>query len=281
VIPSAFDYEVAESVDHAIELLGSREDPKLIAGGHSLLPLMKVRLARPATLVDIGRIQGLAGVREEGDQIVVGALTRHHELEHDPVARQHCPLLAFTAGLVGDRQVRHRGTIGGSLAHGDPASDLPTIALTLDAQILLRGPAGERVVAAGDFFRGFFDTALAPDELIVEARFPKTTAAWSYLKFRRRSVDWAMVGVAAVVERANGSLGGARIGLTNMGQTPLRASAAEAALEGAPPDGIAAAADHADAGTDPPDDTFASSDFRRHLSHVLTRRAVEEAIGRG
>jgi carbon-monoxide dehydrogenase medium subunit len=280
VIPAAFDYEIAESVEHAIELLGSKEDPKLIAGGHSLLPLMKVRLARPATLIDIGRIDGLAGVREDGDDIVVGALTRHHDLEHDRVSRQHCPLLAYTAGLVGDRQVRHRGTIGGSLAHGDPASDLPTVALTLDAQIVVRGASGERVVAAGDFFRGFFETALAPDDLIVEVRFPKTAGAWSYLKFRRRSVDWAMVGVAAVVERANGSLGGARIGLTNMGQTPLRASAAEAALEGAGPDGIDAAAEHADEGTDPPADTFASSDFRRHLSRVLTRRAVEEAIAR-
>jgi len=281
VIPAAFDYEVAESVDHAIELLGSKEDAKLLAGGHSLLPLMKVRLARPATLIDIGRVDGLAGVREDGDQIAVGALTRHHHLEHDPVARQHCPLLAYTAGLVGDRQVRHRGTIGGSLAHGDPASDLPTVALTLDAQIVVRGPAGERVVPAGEFFRGFFETALAPDELIVEIRFPKTAAPWSYMKFRRRALDWATVGVAAVVETSNGSIGGARIGLTNMGQTPLRAAAAEAALAGSARDDVAAAADQADANTDPPADTFASADFRRHLSRVLTRRAVEEAITRG
>jgi carbon-monoxide dehydrogenase medium subunit len=241
---------------------------------------MKVRLARPATLIDIGRIDGLAGVREDGDLIAVGALTRHHDLERDPVARQHCPLLAYTASLVGDRQVRHCGTIGGSLAHGDPASDLPTVALTLDAQIVVRGPSGERVVAADEFFKGFFETALAPDELIVEVRFPKTTAAWSYLKFRRRAIDWATVGVAAVVETANGSIGGARIGLTNMGQTPLRATAAEAALAGVPRDGVAAAAEQADEGTDPPADTFASADFRRHLSRVLTRRAVEEAIAR-
>jgi carbon-monoxide dehydrogenase medium subunit len=280
VIPAAFDYEVAESVEHAIELLGSKEDAKVIAGGHSLLPLMRFRLARPATLVDIGRIDGLAGVRDAGDQIAVGALTRHHDLEHDPLAREHCPMLAYTAGLVGDRQVRHRGTVGGSLAHGDPASDLPTVALTLDAQIVVRGPSGERTVAAAEFFRGFFETALAPDELIVGVRFPKTSAGWSYLKFRRRSIDWAMVGVAAVVETANGTIGGARVGLTNMGQTPLRAAAAEAALAGAARDGVAAAAERADEGTDPPADTFASADFRRHLSHVLTRRAVEEAIGR-
>ena len=281
MIPAAFEYEVAESVEHAIELLGSKEDPRVIAGGHSLLPLMRFRLARPATLIDIGRIEGLAGVRDAGDQIAVGALTRHRDLERDPLAHQHCPLLAYTASLVGDRQVRHRGTMGGSLAHGDPASDLPTIALTLDAEIVVRGPAGERVVAASDFFRGFFETALEPDELIVEARFPKTTAGWSYLKFRRRSIDWALVGVAAVVEKANGSIGGARIGLTNMGQTPLRASTVESALAGAPRDAVAAAAEQADAGTDPPGDTFASADFRRHLSHVLTRRAVEEAIGKG
>lgn len=280
MIPAAFDYEVAESVEHAIELLGSKEDAKVIAGGHSLLPLMRFRLARPATLVDIGRIDGLAGVRDAGDQIAVGALTRHHELEHDPLAREHCPMLAYTAGLVGDRQVRHRGTVGGSLAHGDPASDLPTVALTLDAQIVVRGPSGERTVPAAEFFRGFFETALAPDELIVEVRFPKTSAGWSYLKFRRRSIDWAMVGVAAVVETANGTIGGARVGLTNMGQTPLRAAAVEAALAGAARDGVAAAAERADEGTDPPADTFASADFRRHLSHVLTRRAVEEAIGR-
>jgi carbon-monoxide dehydrogenase medium subunit len=280
VIPATFDYEVAESAEHAIELLGSMEDAKLIAGGHSLLPLMKFRLARPATLVDIGRVEGLAGVRDAGDHITVGALTRHHDLEHDPLAREHCPLLAYTAGLVGDRQVRHRGTLGGSLAHGDPASDLPTVALTLDAEIVVRGPAGERTVAAGEFFRGFFETALAPDELIVEVRFPKTTGGWSYLKFRRRSVDWAMVAVAAVVEKANGSIEGARIGLTNMGQTPLRAAAAEAALAGAPREGVAGAAEQAAEGTDPPGDTFASAEFRRHLSRVLTRRAVEEAIGR-
>jgi carbon-monoxide dehydrogenase medium subunit len=280
VIPAAFDYEVAESVDHAIELLGSTEDAKLLAGGHSLLPLMKFRLARPAMLIDIGRIDGLAGVRDAGDQIAVGALTRHSDLEGDALAREHCPLLAYTAALVGDRQVRHRGTLGGSLAHGDPAGDLPTVALTLDAQIVVRGPAGERTVAAGEFFRGFFETALAPDELIVEIRFPKTTAGWSYLKFRRRSIDWATVGVAAVVETANGSIGGARVGLTNMGQTPLRASASEAALAGASRDGVAAAAEQADAGTDPPGDTAASSDFRRHLSRVLTQRAVEEAIAR-
>ena len=278
MIPAPFEYELAESVEHAIELLGSKEDPKLLAGGHSLLPLMKFRLARPATLVDIGRLTDLAGVRDGGDHLAIGALTRHHDLEHDPLVREHCPLLAYAAGLVGDRQVRHRGTIGGSLGHCDPAADLPTVALTLDAQIVTRGPGGERVTAAADFFRGFYETTCGPDELIVEVRVPKTGAAgWSYVKFRRRALDWATVGVAAVVE-GNGSIERARIGLTNMGQTAVRASATEQALAGASQDGIAAAAAKADEGTDPPGDTWASADFRRHLARVLTARAVEEAL---
>ncbi len=281
MIPAAFDYEVAESVEHAIELLGTKEDAKLLAGGHSLLPLMKVRLARPATLVDICRVAGLAGVREDGEHLVVGALTRHHDLNHDSLAQEHCPLLAHAAGLVGDPQVRHRGTLGGALAHGDPSGDLPTVALTLDAQIVVRGSGGERTIAAADFFRGVYETALAPDELIVEVRFPRSASAgWSYIKFRRRSVDWATVGVAAVVEGSNGTIGTTRIGLTNMGSTPLRATAVEQALQGAPRDGVAAAAEQADSGTNPPADTMASSDFRRHLSRVLTARAVEEALAR-
>jgi carbon-monoxide dehydrogenase medium subunit len=280
MIPAGFDYEVAESVDHALELLRTKEDAKLLAGGHSLLPLMKLRLARPGTLVDIGRL-GLTGVRDAGDHIAVGALTRHHDLNNDPVAREHCPLAAYAAGLVGDPQVRHRGTIGGSLAHGDPASDLPTICLALEAQIVARGPGGERQIAASEFFRGFFETAVAEDEIVTEIRLPKVgSAGWSYLKHRQRALDWATVGVAAVVGVSNGSIEGARIGLTNMGQTPLRAAAAEAALAGAPRDGIAQAAEKADEGTDPPSDTWASADFRRHLVRVLTARAVEEALSR-
>ena len=281
MIPATFEYEAAESVEHAVELLGSRDDAKLIAGGHSLLPLMKLRLARPATLVDLGRVEGLASVRDGGDHLAVGALVRHHDVEHDPLVQEHCPLLAYTAGLVGDRQVRHRGTIGGSLAHGDPASDLPTVALTLDASIVVRGAQGERVIAAAEFFRGFFETALEPTDVIVEVRIPKTGAVgWSYVKFRRRAIDWATVGVAAVIERSNGSIGSARIGLTNMGQLPVRASAVEQALAGAAPDAVRDATEHADEGTDPPSDTMASADFRRHLSRVLTARAVAEALER-
>jgi carbon-monoxide dehydrogenase medium subunit len=280
MIPAPFEYEVAESADHAVELLGSRPDPKLLAGGHSLLPLMKLRIARPATLIDVGRVSSLSGVRDAGDHLAIGALTRHHDLNHDWLVSEHCPILSFTAGLVGDPQVRHRGTIGGSLAHGDPASDLATICLLLDATMVARGPGGERAIAARDFFRAFFETALAPDEILTEVRVPKPgSAGWSYIKFRQRSVDWATVGVAAVVTSSNGSVAEARIGLTNMGQTPLRAAAAESALRGASRDAVEQAAERADDGTDPPTDTWASADFRRHLARVLTRRAVEDALG--
>jgi carbon-monoxide dehydrogenase medium subunit len=279
MIPAPFEYEVAESAEQAIELLGSKEDAKLLAGGQSLLPLMMLRLARPATLVDLGRVSDLSGVRDAGEHLAIGAMTRHHDLNNDPLVQEHCPVLAHVAGLVGDPQVRHRGTIGGSLAHGDPAADLPTLAVTLDAQIVARGPGGERVLGASECFRGYFQTVLAPDELIVEVRVPKTGAAgWSYLKFRQRSLDWATVGVAAVVESDNGTIKSARVGLSNMGQTPLRARAVEAALAGASRDDVAAAAEQADDGTDPPADTWASSDFRRHLARVLTARAVEEAL---
>jgi aerobic carbon-monoxide dehydrogenase medium subunit len=281
MIPSAFDYEVAESADHAIELLRTKEDAKLIAGGHSLMPLMKLRLARPGTLVDIGRLSDLSGVRDGGDHLAIGALTRHHDLNNDPLAQQHCPLIAFAAGLVGDPQVRHRGTIGGSLAHGDPASDLPVISLVLEADIVARGPNGERTIDAKDFFQGFFDTALGEDEIITEVRVPKVgSAGWSYLKFKQRALDWATVGVATVVGVSNGSIEGARVGLTNMGQTPLRAAGVESALAGAPRDAVKAAAEKADEGTDPPSDTWASADFRRHLARVLTGRALEEALSR-
>jgi aerobic carbon-monoxide dehydrogenase medium subunit len=281
MISAPFDYEVAESVDHAIELLGTKEDAKLLAGGHSLLPLMKFRLARPATLVDIGRLSGLAGVANSGEHLKVGALTRHHDLANDPLVQEHCPILAYTATLVGDSQVRHRGTIGGSLAHGDPASDLSTIALTLDAELVARGPNGERTIPAAEFFRGFYATALEPNEVLIEIRFPNTgSERWSYLKFRQRSLDWATVGVAAVVEAANGSIASAHIGFTNMGHTPLRASAAEQALAGAARGDVASATANADDGTNPPSDTFASADYRRHLARVLTARAVEEALSR-
>ena len=209
MIPAPFDYEVAESADHALELLRTTEDPKLIAGGHSLLPLMKLRLARPATLVDIGRLDDLRGVRDAGDHLAIGGLTRHHDLNNDAVARQHCPLISYAAGLVGDPQVRHRGTLGGSLAHGDPASDLPTVCLALDAVIVARGPGGERAIDASGFFNGFFETALADDEIITEIRVPKTGGqGWSYLQFRQRALDWPTLGAASEVGASNGTVQG-------------------------------------------------------------------------
>ncbi|MGH3129963.1 MAG: FAD binding domain-containing protein [Gaiellaceae bacterium] len=281
MIPAPFSYEVAESVEHAIELLGASEDAKLLAGGHSLIPMMKLRFARPGTLVDLGRLSDLSYVRDAGDRIAIGALTRHHDVQHDGLLREQCPLLAYTAGLIGDPQVRHRGTVGGSTAHGDPASDTPTVLLALDAELAVRGPEGERTVAAGDFFRGVFETALGPQDVLTEIRVPKTgDAGWSYQKFTRRAQDWATVGVAAVVRRENGSIGEAAVALTSMGATPLRASAVEGALSGASPDGIAQAAEAAAEGTSPPSDTNASAEFRQHLARVLVRRALEEAISR-
>jgi len=278
MIPAAFDYEVAESAEHAVALLGEREDAKLLAGGHSLLPAMKLRLARPSLLVDVGRLGELSYVRDAGEQVAIGALTRHRDVRDAALLREHCPIVSYTAGQVGDPQVRHRGTIGGSLAHGDPASDLPTVILALDAELHVRGSDGERTVAARDFFTGVFQTALGPAEILTEIRVPKLGAStgWSYTKMSRRAQDWATVAVAAIVERSNGSIGKASIGLTNMGATPLRAAAAEAAIAGgaATADASALAAE----GTEPPSDHSASADFRRHLVQVLARRALEEAL---
>jgi len=280
MIPAAFDYEVAESAEHAVALLGEREDAKLLAGGHSLLPAMKLRLARPSLLVDVGRLGELSYVRDAGEQVAIGALTRHRDVRDAALLREHCPIVSYTAGQVGDPQVRHRGTIGGSLAHGDPASDLPTVILALDAELHVRGSDGERTVAARDFFTGVFQTALGPAEILTEIRVPKLGAStgWSYTKMSRRAQDWATVAVAAIVERSNGSIGKASIGLTNMGATPLRAAAAEAAIAGgaATADASALAAE----GTEPPSDHSASADFRRHLVQVLAERALEEALSR-
>jgi carbon-monoxide dehydrogenase medium subunit len=271
VIPAAFDYEVAESVDHAIELLGSGRDAKLLAGGHSLLPLMRLRLARPELLVDVGRLGDLSYVREDGDAIAIGALTRYHDLERSEALRAGCPILAYTVGTIGDPQVRHRGTIGGSVAHCDPASDAPTILLALDAELVVRGPDGERRLPVAESFGGFLQTTLDPREVLMEIRVPKTGgAAWAYQKFTRRAQDWATVGVAAV--RVNG---GVHVALTNMGATALRASGVEQALSsGADP---AAASERAAEGTSPPSDHNGSSEYREHLVRVLTRRALEKA----
>ena len=283
MIPLSFDYEVAESVDHAVELLGQHgEDAKLLAGGHSLLPIMKLRLAAPSVLVDLGRIEELKYVRDEGDHIAIGAMTRHTDVEYDQLLQEQCGLLAYTASLVGDPQVRHRGTIGGSISHGDAASDLPSALLALEGQFVIRGSNGERTVAAGDFFKDYLETDLAPDEVLTEILVPKLgpNAGWSYRKFNRRAQDWAVVGAAAVVERSNGTISSARIALTNMGSTPVRATAAEGALSGADASSVAEATSNADEGTSPASDIAASSEYRRHLARVLSRRAVEEALSR-
>jgi carbon-monoxide dehydrogenase medium subunit len=280
VIPAAFDYEAAESVDHAIVLLGEREDAKLLAGGHSLIPAMKLRIARPALLVDIGRLADVSYVLEEGDTIAIGALTRHKDVAASATLRQHCAIVSHTAGQIGDPQVRHRGTIGGSLAHGDPASDLPTVILALDGELVARGPDGDRAIPAREFFTGVFQTALAPNEVLVEIRVPKLgpDTGWSYTKMSRRAQDWATVAVAAVVEHSNGSIGKTSIAVTNMGATPLRAKAAEDAIAGGASidDASALASD----GTEPSTDHAASADFRRHLVRVLARRALEQAAAR-
>jgi carbon-monoxide dehydrogenase medium subunit len=274
MIPAPFDYEVAESVDHAIALLADREDSKVLAGGHSLLPLLRLRVTRPSVLVDVGRLDELSYVRDAGTSIAIGALTRHHDVVTAPLLQEHNPFVSYVAGLIGDPQVRHRGTIGGSLAHGDPAADLPAVLLALDGEIDIAGAAGVRTVAAADFFLGVFETAVGPQEIVTEVRVPKLTAdhGWSYLKFRRRSQDWATVGVAAVARRSNGDIGEPAIALVSMGATPLRAQASEAAWASGQDPGPFAAE-----GTDPPGDTNGSAEYRKHLVKVLVHRAAEEA----
>jgi carbon-monoxide dehydrogenase medium subunit len=267
VIPAPFDYVAAESTAHALDLMASLGDEaKLLAGGHSLLPMMKLRLVAPATLIDLGRLTGLAGISADGGELGIGAMTRHADLAASGLVRAEAPLLAHAAAQVGDPQIRHRGTIGGSLAHADPAADLPMALLALGGSVEAQGPGGTRRIAADDFFAGFFETSLAPDELLTAVRVPRAPgAAWGYQKFVRRANDWAIVGVAAT---------GGRIVLANMGPVPLRASAAEQALA----DGASAAdaAELAAEGTEPGEDIHADGEFRRHLARVLTRRALEQ-----
>jgi aerobic carbon-monoxide dehydrogenase medium subunit len=272
MIPAPFEYARAGSVEEAISLLGSNEDAKLLAGGHSLLPAMKLRVARPSMLVDIGRISDLSYVREDGDHVAIGALTRHHDVATSEALAELCPIVAFAAEGIGDPMVRHKGTIGGSVAHGDPAGDMPSVLLALDATFVAQGPDGTRTIAVTDFFTSLFETALAPTEVLTEIHVPKSKDGWSYMKFNRRAIDWALVGVAAV--RSNG---GVHVGLTNMGLTPLRASGVEEAVAGgADP---SAASERADEGTSPPSDAFGSAEYRRELVKVLVRRALEEAMG--
>ncbi|HWM21664.1 MAG TPA: xanthine dehydrogenase family protein subunit M [Ilumatobacteraceae bacterium] len=271
-MPAKFDYVRAGSAEEAIQLIGQHGDEaKFLAGGHSLLPLMRLRLAQPSVLVDIGRLRDLSYIRDAGDHIAIGALTRHMDLERADVLTEHVPLLAHTAGEVGDPQVRHRGTIGGSIAHADPASDLPATTLALGATYVAQGPNGTREIAAGDFFEGFLTSSLAPDEMLTEIRVPKMNGAgWNFQKFNRRAQDWAIVGVAAW--RRNGDSG---VALVNMGSVPVLATSVSSALAGGA--SIADAAEQAAADADPQADLNASVEYRVHLAKVLTRRALEAA----
>ena len=284
MIPAAFDYARPATVEEALRALADGgEDAKILAGGQSLIPVMRLRLAAPSLVVDLTRVRELRGVREDGDALVIGAMTTHSDVVSDPLIAQHAPLIAQATETVADRQVRHRGTFGGALAHADPAGDLPAVALALDAQFVLAGPGGRRTVPARDFFVDYLTTALAEDEILVEIRVPKLAGQWGmhYEKFNRVAQAWSIVAVAAAVRRENGHIAEARIGLTNMGPTPLRATATEQALAGATADAdaIAGAASHAAEGTAPSDDLNARADYREHLARVLTRRAVTAAAG--
>lgn len=276
MIPSLFEYVRASSLDEAVSALtDGGDEAKALAGGHSLLPLMKLRLATPRVLVDIGRLEELAYVRDEGNAVAIGALTTHDDLSRNTLIRRQFPVVSHVAGQVGDPQVRHRGTIGGSLAHGDGAADLPAVMLALGATLVVVGPLGRREVPAGEFHRGFLETALSPEEVLVEIRLDKREGAprFGFEKLSRRAQDWAIV-AAVVVAGASGD-GGTTVALINMAPVPVRASGVEAALA----DGASAteAAERADEGLDPAPDLNASSEYRRHLARVLTRRALEAA----
>jgi aerobic carbon-monoxide dehydrogenase medium subunit len=279
MIPAEFDYTVAESLDDAIKkLAGGGEDAKLLAGGHSLIPLMKLRLAAPTLLIDLRKVPGLHGVTRENGTWRIGAMTPHSELEHSP----ELGLASQVAGTIADPQVRNRGTIGGSLAHGDPASDLPGVLIAAEGTVTVQGPDGQRTIAAADLFQNYMETAIAPTEVLTEVRMP-TFDGWGhgYEKFNRRSEDWAMVAVSALVKRNGDTCEDVRVALTNMGPVPLRASAVEEALRGQSltADAIAKASEQAAEGTDPPADLNASADYKRHLARVLCRRALGQAAG--
>jgi len=276
MIPAPFEYRRVDTVDEAIQALSDGPDAKLLAGGHSLLPLMKLRLARPSLLVDISRLEDLKYVKDDGDRVAIGALTRHHDVANSEVLQELCPIVSYAAGEIGDPQVRHVGTIGGSVAHADPASDMPSVLLALDAEMVIRGAGGaSRTVPASGFFKGLFEPDLATNEVLTEIRVPKTAGrGWSYLKFHRRAQDWALVGVAALAQ--NGA--GPSVALTNMADRPVRATGVEEELAGgADP---AAASQRAAEGTSPPSDAFASAEYRLELVKVLVRRALEEAQAR-
>jgi carbon-monoxide dehydrogenase medium subunit len=280
MIPAEFDYTAPDTLEDAIQaVIDGGEDAKLLAGGHSLLPLMKLRLAAPTLLVDLRKVPGLHGIQRENGTWRIGALTPHAALEHTP----DLGVVSTVAGTIADPQVRNRGTIGGSLAHGDPASDLPAVMLICDASVTLQGAGGnQRTVGANDLFRNYLETAIEPAEVLTEVRIPAYDGwGYSYQKFNRRSEDWAMVAVSVLVKQTGDVCEDVRVGLTNMASVPLRAGAVEEALRGQPlnKENIARAAEQAAEGTDPPADLNASGDYKRHLSRVLTRRALEEAAG--
>lgn len=280
MIPASFDYVRAGSVDEAVAALGEHGfDAKLLAGGHSLLPLMRLRFAVPEVIIDLGRLDELRGVRDDGDHLAIGAMTTHHAVIHDVLVKRHCGVLAEVTGTVGDPQVRHRGTLGGAIAHGDAASDLPAVILALDAELVAEGPGGRRTIPARDFFHDYLETDLHDDEVLVEVRVPKLDDSWgwNYQKFNRVAQAWAMVGSCALVRRDNGTISEVRVGLTNMGSVPVRASATESALSGGSVAAIGDAAQQAAEGTTPPHDLNADPEFRKHLARVLTRRALEAA----
>jgi carbon-monoxide dehydrogenase medium subunit len=284
MIPAKFDYVRPGSLDEAVRALADGGDEaKVIAGGQSLLPLLRLRLAYPELLVDLAGLAELRGVTDAGDSLLIGARTTHYQLIHDPLVAEHCGLLAQATGTVADPAIRHRGTLGGALAHADPAGDLPAVALALDVTLIAKGPGGDREIAAADFFVDYLTTSLEPDEILTGIRVPKLGPGWGYRyeKFHRTAQSWATVGVAALVRRSNGSVAEARIGLTNMGPVPVRATAAESAAAGAQAsrDALRAAAAQAAEGTEPPGDLHGAPDYRRHLARVLTERALPAAAG--
>jgi carbon-monoxide dehydrogenase medium subunit len=284
MIPAKFDYVRPGSLDEAVRALADGgDDAKVIAGGQSLLPLLRLRLAYPELLVDLAGLAELRGVTDAGDSLLIGARTTHYQLIHDPLVAEHCGLLAQATGTVADPAIRHRGTTGGALAHADPAGDLPAVALALDVTLIAKGPGGDREIAAADFFVDYLTTSLEPDEILTGIRVPKLGPGWGYRyeKFHRTAQSWATVGVAALVRRSNGSVAEARIGLTNMGLVPVRATAAESAAAGAQAsrDALRAAAAQAAEGTEPPGDLHGAPDYRRHLARVLTERALTAAAG--
>ena len=284
MIPAAFEYARPTSIDETVAaVVAAGEDGKILAGGQSLLPVLRLRMAYPETVIDVGRVPELRGVRDDVDAIVIGAMTTHHDVMHDALVKEHAPLIAQATSTVADPQVRHRGTFGGALAHADPAGDLGAVALALGVELVANGPNGARTIPVSEFFLDYLTTALAPDEVLTAIRVPKLGEGWSshYEKFNRVAQSWSIVAVAALVKRQNGSITEARIGLTNMGSTPLRAAAVESALVGvdASAEAVGAASEHAAEGTSAPSDLNGGADYRNSLAQTLTKRAVLTAAG--